>query len=192
MVLGSEEDISVVGETFVGDEACSIIRERMPDVAFLNLLKPSIEASNIIRKARKSSTGTRFIAFVDGDSLEARRAFFDLKIAGLLQIDSGPEEIKLAVRNVFKGGTYVDSRVAQLLFDKMVIRKDNVLSARQIQVLKMIADGFTNKRISAELGISQDTVKTHVRVILKKLNAADRAQAVAKAYDLDILTTNAC
>lgn len=187
-ILSTEEDVEVAGETFSLDEAASIVSETSPDVVFLNFLEPQMFGASLIKLARKAKQAPGFIAFVEPGTLEAARAFFDMKAAGLLSLDVGPEEVKLAVRRVAAGDTYIDARIAQTLFEaKPNGQKELKLSFRQLQILKMIADGFTNKRISAELGISQDTVKTHVRIILKKLKAADRAQAVSKAYELDIL-----
>ncbi|MDI6815761.1 MAG: response regulator transcription factor [Actinomycetota bacterium] len=97
------------------------------------------------------------------------------------------EDIKQAVRTVAAGDIYIDPVISDALLDGNIEEQGVRLSNRQLQILKMICEGFTNKRISFELGISEDTVKTHVRSILKKLGAADRAQAVSKAYESAIL-----
>lgn len=186
-ILNQEEDINVIAETFLADEAIDLVSEHKPDIVIISLLKPNISNSNLINQIRKVSPDTRFIAFIDVKSKEVEKALFDFKVSGLLRIDIEPDEVKTALRKVSKNDSYIDSRILDNLFTKNGKNGEFKLSARQLQILEMIAHGFTNKRISAELGISHDTVKTHVRVILRKLKAADRAQAVSKAYELGVL-----
>lgn len=187
-ILGTDKSISIVGEASTVDDAVDIISEHQPDIVLMSFLKPNLSGSSLIKKTRSIDESVRFIAFVDVRSTEIDKAIFEMKVCGLLRIDVSPDEIKLAVNTVFGGERHIDHRIAEVLFDSTGESSDELkLSIRQLQVLRMIAEGFTNKRISAELGISHDTVKTHVRTILKKLKAADRAQAVSKAYELGVL-----
>jgi len=187
-ILGTDKGISIVGEASTVDDAIDIISEQQPDIVLMSFLKPNLSGSSLIKKTRSIDESIRFIAFVDVRSTEIDKAIFEMKVCGLLRIDVSPDEIKLAVNTVFGGERHIDQRIAEVLFDSTGESSDELnLSFRQLQVLRMIAEGFTNKRISAELGISHDTVKTHVRTILRKLKAADRAQAVSKAYELGVL-----
>jgi len=187
-ILGTDKSISIVGEASTVDDAIDVISEHKPDIVLMSFLKPNLSGSSLIKKTRSIDETIRFIAFVDVRSTEIDKAIFEMKVCGLLRIDVSPDEVKLAVNTVFGGERHIDQRIAEVLFDSTGESSDELkLSFRQLQVLRMIAEGFTNKRISAELGISHDTVKTHVRTILKKLNAADRAQAVSKAYELGVL-----
>lgn len=186
-VLNPEQDMSIIAETRDVDEAVNIVSEQSPDIILVSLLKPNLPIADIVRKIKKVDPTAKFIVFIDVKSKEPERTLFDLKVAGLLRVDVEPTEIKTAIRKVYANGSYIDPRITETLFDNNGKNGGLKLSVRQLQILKMIKEGFTNKRISAELGISHDTVKTHVRVILKKLKAADRAQAVSKAYELRIL-----
>lgn len=187
-ILSTDRGISIVGEASTVDDAIDIISEQQPDIVLMSFLKPNLSGSSLIKKTRSIDESIRFIAFVDVRSTEIDKAIFEMKVCGLLRIDVSPDEIKLAVNTVFGGERHIDQRIAEVLFDSTGESSDEFnLSFRQLQVLRMIAEGFTNKRISAELGISHDTVKTHVRTILRKLKAADRAQAVSKAYELGVL-----
>ncbi len=187
-ILKPEQDISIIAETHDADEAANIVLEQSPDIILISLLKPSQSSADMIRKIREVDPAAKLIAFIDVKSREAGQALFDLKIAGLLRIDIEPAEVKTAIRQVYASGNYIDPRIIDTLFNNNNAKNGGLkLSVRQLQILKMIAEGFTNKRISAELGISHDTVKTHIRVILRKLKAADRAQAVSKAYELGVL-----
>ncbi len=185
--LSSEPDVLIIGQTSSCDDALGIISEQRPDVLIVSFIKPNVFSAELVKKARQIDSSIKILAFVVGKSLEVQKALLELHVEGLLRWDCQLDEIRLALRRVYKDGTYISQQIADALLDESGVRKEIKLSVRQLQVLKMIAGGCTNKRISAELGISHDTVKTHVRVILKKLGAADRAQAVSKAYDLDVL-----
>jgi len=184
--LSSEPDVLIIGQTSSCDDALRIISEQRPDVLIVSFIKPNISGPDLVRKARQIDPSIKILAFVVGKLVEIQRALLGLQVEGLLRWDCQLDEIRLALRRVYEDGTYISQQIADALLDESDVYKEIKLSVRQLQVLKMIAEGFTNKRISAELGISYDTVKTHVRVILKKLDAADRAQAVSKAYDLDM------
>ncbi|NCO66134.1 MAG: response regulator transcription factor [Solirubrobacter sp.] len=186
--LSSEPDVLIIGQTSSCDDALRIISEQRPDVLIVSFIKPNISGPDLVRKARQIDPSIKILAFVVGKLVEIQRALLGLQVEGLLRWDCQLDEIRLALRRVYEDGTYISQQIADALLDESDVYKEIKLSVRQLQVLKMIAEGFTNKRISAELGISYDTVKTHVRVILKKLDAADRAQAVSKAYDLDMLS----
>ncbi len=187
-ILGPEKDIVITGDTFTVNDAIRVISERDPDIVIMSLLRTNISGADLINEARAINPALKFIAFIDIKSNEVERALFDMKVSGLLRIDVEPDEIKRAIKTVFDGDNYIDARISDTLFEKnSKFNSELKLSFRQLQILKMIADGYTNKRISAELGISHDTVKTHVRIVLKKLKAADRAQAVSKAYELGVL-----
>ncbi|MHB8842564.1 MAG: LuxR C-terminal-related transcriptional regulator [Candidatus Aquicultor sp.] len=185
--MSSEPDVLIIGQTSSCDDALRIISEQRPDVLIVSFIKLNISSPDLVKRARQIDPSIKILAFVVGKSIEVQRALLELRVEGLLRWDCQLDEIRLALRRVHEDGTYIGQQIADALLDESDVYKEIKLSVRQLQVLKMIAAGYTNKRISAELGISHDTVKTHVRVILKKLNAADRAQAVSKAYDLNVL-----
>jgi DNA-binding NarL/FixJ family response regulator len=186
-ILGPEDDIEIAGEASTVDEALSTISDSNTDVILTSVYLPEQGLCRLLEDARKLYPTIRFVVFSLGRPKEAKELLFELKVAGLLKNNAGTEEIKQAVRTVAAGDTYIEPVISDVLFNGSIERRGTKLSKRQLQILKMICEGFTNKRISFELGISEDTVKTHVRIILKKLGAADRAQAVSKAYENAIL-----
>ncbi|MBS3909977.1 MAG: response regulator transcription factor [Actinobacteria bacterium] len=183
-ILGPENDIEIAGEASNVDEALTGITSDNTDIILTSIYLPDQGLCRLLEFANSSA---RFIVFSLGRPKEARTLLFDLKVSGLLKMNAVMEDIKQAVRTVASGDIYIDPVISDALLDGNIEKKGVRLSNRQLQILKMICEGFTNKRISFELGISEDTVKTHVRSILKKLGAADRAQAVSKAYESAIL-----
>jgi len=184
-ILGSEDGILIAGEASTVEKALELISLHNPDVVMMSIFMPDKGSYKLVEKAREINPSLKFIVFSLGRTKEVKHLLFEMKVNGLLKANVGLDDIKLAVKTVSEGDTYIDPLITDGLFDGK-IRQESKLSARQMQILKMISEGFTNKRISVELGISQDTVKTHVRIILKKLGAADRAQAVSKAYEFAI------
>lgn len=183
-ILGPEDDIDIAGEASNVDEALPGIANDHTDIIITSIYLPEQGLSRLLENA---GPAVRFIVFSLGRPTEARKLLFDLKVSGLLKTNAVMDDIKQAVRTVASGDIYVDPVISDALLDGSIEEKGVRLSNRQLQILKMICEGFTNKRISFELGISEDTVKTHVRIILKKLGAADRAQAVSRAYENAIL-----
>jgi DNA-binding NarL/FixJ family response regulator len=193
-ILTGVEGFNIVGETVSAKEACDIIGKNKPQIIITSYFRDKVLGPCTIKQANSMDTGARFVVFVDpqiASAAEIQRLLCSSNVLGLLSPDVSTDEIKSAVKKVSDGDYFIDGRITELLAGIEKPQKTYDLSARQLQILKMIADGFTNKRISSELGISQDTVKTHVRAILKKLDASDRAQAVSKAYKADILSQNA-
>jgi two-component system response regulator DevR len=193
-ILTYKEGFEVIGESFSASEACNIMVEHQPDIVIASYFRDCELGLSMIRQAGSLDVKASYIVFVDpiiSSAAEIQKVLHSNRVLGLLSPDVSPEEIKSAVRKVRGGDCFIDGRITELLVSADTFHSaHNLLSLRQLQILRMIADGFTNKRISYELNISQDTVKTHVRMILKKLNAADRAQAVSKAYRVGILHHN--
>lgn len=186
-ILGPENDIEITGEASTVDEALAIIGVNSTDIILTSVYLPEQGLHRLVEDARELDSSIRFVVFSLGRPKEAKELLFELKVAGLLKNNAGTEDIKQAVRAVAAGDTYIEPVISDVLFNGNIEQRGTKLSKRQLQILKMICEGFTNKRISFELGISEDTVKTHVRIILRKLGAADRAQAVSKAYENAIL-----
>jgi DNA-binding NarL/FixJ family response regulator len=192
-ILAGEEGFKFVGETYSATEACDMLLENNPDVVVASCFRDYTLGLHVIKQADSLGVATRFAVFIDpqvSGTSEVQKVLNDPKVFGVLSPDVSPEEIKTVIKKVSDGEYFIDHRITEVLGNTDSVEKVYNLSLRQQQILKMISDGFTNKRISSELGISQDTVKTHVRMVLKKLDASDRAQAVSKAYQAGILQQN--
>jgi two-component system, NarL family, response regulator LiaR len=184
--LALQEDVEVVGEAADGEEAIAAAERLTPDVALVDLVMPRVDGIEAIRRIRAVAPQTRVIvltSFADEDKmLPAVRA----GAVGYLLKDVDPQELVAAVRTVNDGETLLHPAVIRELVREVGGGRrepaaDNPLTAREREVLGLIARGRANKAIAFELGVAEKTVKTHVSNILGKLNVTDRTQAALLA-----------
>jgi NarL family two-component system response regulator LiaR len=184
--LALQDDVEVVAEAADGEEAVDAVAGLTPDVALVDLVMPRVDGIEAIRRIRSTSPDTRVIvltSFVDEDKmLPAVRA----GAAGYLLKDVQPQDLVAAIRTVHGGGTLlhpavVEELVREVSRDGERAPVDSPLTAREHEVLTLIARGRANKAIAFELGVAEKTVKTHVSSILAKLGVTDRTQAALYA-----------
>jgi NarL family two-component system response regulator LiaR len=184
--LALQDDVEVVAEAADGEEAVDAVAGLTPDVALVDLVMPRVDGIEAIRRIRSTSPDTRVIvltSFVDEDKmLPAVRA----GAAGYLLKDVQPQDLVAAIRTVHGGGTLlhpavVEELVREVSRDGERAPVDSPLTAREQEVLTLIARGRANKAIAFELGVAEKTVKTHVSSILAKLGVTDRTQAALYA-----------
>jgi DNA-binding NarL/FixJ family response regulator len=185
--LDLQEGLEVVGEAGDGEEAVQLSERLQPDVVLMDLVMPKLDGVEAMRRLRETLPETRVIvltSFLDDERLlPAMRA----GAAGYLLKDVQPQELARAVRAAHSGQALIDPTVAARLVDTLADGPDenaSQLTARENQVLDLIARGFSNKRIALELGVAEKTVKTHVSHVLAKLGVADRTQAALLAARL--------
>jgi two-component system, NarL family, response regulator LiaR len=179
-LLEQEPDIEVVGECPDGEAAVRATEELVPAVVLLDLHLPGMDGITALRhlKARSPSTQVIVLTSHQGDDL-----VFDAVLAGATSYmlkTASVEEVVRAVRAAARGESVLDPSVAARVLQEMRGRaRDAVdqLSPREVQVLRALARGRSNKEIAAALVIGEETVKTHVSNILSKLHLADRTQA---------------
>jgi NarL family two-component system response regulator LiaR len=181
--LDLQPDIAVVGEAATGAEAVTRAAELQPDVVLLDLVMPDgggIEAAGGIREASPASKVIVLTSYADDGSVIPA---LEAGAAGYLLKDVEPQQLADGVRRVHRGEGLLHPAVAtRVMHEAVEARADrDVLTAREQDVLKLIARGLANKRIALELGISERTVKTHVSSILAKLGVTDRTQAALHA-----------
>jgi two-component system, NarL family, response regulator LiaR len=183
--LALQDDVEVVGEAADGEEAVQAVARLDPDVALVDLVMPRVDGIEAIGRIRAQRPQTRVIvltSFVDEDKmLPAVRA----GAVGYLLKDVQPQDLVSAIRTVHGGGTLLHPTVVEELV-REVSRDDeaptsNPLTAREREVLALVARGRANKAIAFELGVAEKTVKTHVSNILGKLGLTDRTQAALYA-----------
>jgi DNA-binding NarL/FixJ family response regulator len=183
--LSLQDGIEVVGEAADGREAVAAAERERPDVVVMDLVMPRLDGVQAMRELRARVPRARVIvltSFLDDDRLlPAIRA----GAAGYLLKNVEPAELARAVRAADAGEALIDPVVAARLVDALADadehRDEQPLTAREQEVLELIARGYANKRIALELGIAEKTVKTHVGHVLAKLGVADRTQAALYA-----------
>jgi NarL family two-component system response regulator LiaR len=182
--LELQADVEVVGEAADGDEAVAAVERLEPDVVLMDLVMPGTDGVEAIRRLRDRGIPSRVIvltSFVDDDKLfPAVRA----GAAGYLLKDVQPQELVSAIRAVHAGESPVDPAVAGRLLAEVAEAAPaprQPLTAREREVLVLIARGLPNKLIARDLGVSEKTVKTHVSNIFGKLGLTDRTQAALYA-----------
>ena len=177
-MLSAEPDIHLVGEAGTGAEALALIAALRPSVVVVDLLLPDIGGAEIIRRvcSRSSDTGFVVLTSVAGDE-EIYRAL-EAGARGYLFKDAARKELTQAIRAVHKGQRYIPAQVGGRIAENFPRTE---LSAREIEVLQLVAVGMRNKEIAHQLGISESTVMTHMQHILEKLHATDRTEAVTTA-----------
>jgi two-component system, NarL family, response regulator LiaR len=193
--LALQEDVEVVGEAADGEEAVAAAERLTPDVALVDLVMPRVDGIEAIRRIRAVAPQTRVIvltSFADEDKmLPAVRA----GAVGYLLKDVDPQELVAAVRTVNDGETLLHPAVVRELVREVAGGRrepvrDNPLTAREQEVLGLIARGRANKAIAFELGVAEKTVKTHVSNILGKLDVTDRTQAALLAVREGLVDTD--
>jgi two-component system NarL family response regulator len=176
--IGAESDMEIVAAACNGREALDFFRQHRPDITLMDLKMPVMGGVEAIQAIRGECPSAKIIVLstYEGDddifrALEAGAASYLLK-------DTLAEDLVRVIREVFAGGRPLPAAVAQRLADR---RLHPDLTARELDVLRLIARGMRNKEIAAQLGIGEETTQGHVKNILSKLGLHDRTEAVAVA-----------
>jgi DNA-binding NarL/FixJ family response regulator len=184
-ICAHEPDIEIVGEASDGEEAIAAFATLRPHVMLLDLVMPLRGGIEVIEAVRRQQDDARIIVLTtyEGD-VQAVRAL-KAGASGYLLKSSLRKQMLDAIRAVHGGRRYILAEVAQEI---AMHAAQEPLTAREIVVLEMVADGKANKVIARELAVSEDTVKAHLRNIFSKLQVNDRTQAVTVALRRGIFT----
>jgi DNA-binding NarL/FixJ family response regulator len=188
-LLGLLEGIELVGTAGDGEEALALAAERNPDVVLMDLRMPGGDGVTAIAElAQRGFAGNVLVLTTydtDADVLPAIEA----GATGYLLKDVPREELFRAVRSAARGEAVLSPAVATRVVGQ--VRDpgpgDSALSARELEVLRLVAQGLTNRRAAEQLFVSEATVKTHLLHVYAKLGVNDRAAAVAEAYERGLL-----
>ena len=183
-VVNTQPDMTVVAEATTGKQAVDMYRQHRPDVVLMDVRMPEMDGIEAIAIIRKDYPDARFIVLTtyDGDE-DIYRALQAGARAYLLK-DMLRDELVEAIRAVCAGQRRIPAEVASRLAERM---NRTELTARELEVLKLIAQGKSNKIIAADLSISEGTVKIHVNNILSKLGVSDRTHAATFALQRGII-----
>ena len=178
-MLNTQSDFEVVGEASDGEEALQRVADRDPDVLLLDLEMPGVDGIETLQRLKEEKARARAIVFTVFDTDERIVSAMKAGAKGYLLKGAPRDDVFRAVRVVNEGGSLLEPLIASRFLDS--INNPDALTARQKEVLKLIATGLLNKEIADRLYISERTVKFHVSEILAKLGAGNRTEAVAIA-----------
>lgn len=187
-IFAADAGFEVVGEAADGPEALAVALRTDPDVVLLDLRMPKMSGVEVIRRLREQTPGIHVLVLTtfddDADVLPA----IEQGATGYLLKDTPRADLRRAVLAASRGETVLSPTVAGVLTAKdRALEAPRTLSRRELEVLKLIARGATNRDIAGKLFITEATVKTHLLHVFAKLQVKDRAAAVAAAYEIGLL-----
>lgn len=177
-VIGTQEDLAIVGEADSGEEALRLYDRLLPDIVLMDLQMPGMGGVPAIEALRAQHPAARIIVLTtysgDAQAMSALRA----GATGYLLKSSMRTELLDTIRSVHAGGKYLSAGIAS----EIALHLDReMLTKRETEVLTLAASGNSNRQIAVRLGLSEDTIKGYMKVIYAKLGAADRTHAVTIA-----------
>ncbi|MHB9131215.1 MAG: response regulator [Armatimonadota bacterium] len=183
-LINRRPDMTVVAEASNGREAVALYFQHRPDVTLVDLRMPEMEGLDVIIAIRREHPGARLIILTTFDHDEDIFRGLRAGAKAYLLKDAPRDELLACLRAVHNGKTVIPPAIAAKLAGHM---STSDLTPRELEVLQVLADGRSNKEIADQLSISEGTVKTHINALLRKLDAADRTQAVTIALKRGIL-----
>ena len=197
MILNAQPDMEVVGDATNGEEAIACWRQLRPALILMDVRMPKLDGLEASRRILKQGgNGTRIVMLTTVDLDEYVYAALRAGASGFLLKDLTPEQLVASVRMVVNGDALLAPSITRRLVERFARRDPastttgslSVLTAREQEVLRLMARGLSNAEIAERLFLSEATVKTHVARILPKLGLRDRVQAVVFAYESGVIT----
>jgi DNA-binding NarL/FixJ family response regulator len=197
VILDTEPGITVVAEAGDGAEAIELVRRHRPAIALLDIRMPVLDGLHAARKVLALSPRTRVLILTTYDADEYVYEALRAGASGFLLKDAPADQLVTAVRCIAAGDALIDPVITRRLISRFTLaargpvelpEELRQLTARERDVLRLIARGLSNAEIARELVVEENTVKTHVSRILMKLGLRDRVQAVVLAYELGFVT----
>jgi DNA-binding NarL/FixJ family response regulator len=197
MILDAEADLEVVGEACDGAQAVRLARELRPDVVLMDIRMPELDGIQATRQVVELDDGhpTRVLMLTTFDLNEYVYEALRAGASGFLLKDVPPEQLVAGIHVVAEGEALLAPSITKRLIQEFAQAAPtpseppkglDELTARELEVFKLIARGLSNAEIAAELVVGETTVKTHVARVLMKLGLRDRVQAVVLAYEAGV------
>jgi DNA-binding NarL/FixJ family response regulator len=197
VMLESEPDIAVAAEAGDGQEAIALVRKHLPTVALLDIRMPVMDGLEAARQVLSLAPATRVLILTTFDADEYVYEALRAGVSGFLLKDAPADQLITAVRSLAAGDALIDPVITRRLISRFALAARprtalpgalGTLTARELDVLRLVARGLSNAEIARELVVEESTVKTHISRILIKLNLRDRVQAVVLAYETGFVT----
>jgi two-component system NarL family response regulator len=194
-VFGEETDVELVGEASDGEEAVKMAAELVPDVVLMDVRMPKVLGIDAARQIKTDQPSTKIVMLTVSDEEEDLFEAIKAGASGYLLKEVDPTEIAQAIRQIHEGHSLLSPAVASKLVSEFAAiskRADERISRpsltdRELEVLRLAADGLTNRQIGRRLQISENTVKNHIRNILEKLHLHSRMEAVLYAVREELI-----
>ena len=191
-VLELDPELEVAGEARDGVEALQLFSSLRPDVALLDIRMPRLDGVGVLEALRSREDAPPCLVLTTFDDADAFLAAVRAGARGYLLKDASSEELAEAIRCVASGGTWlkpaVTDNVVRALRDRAPeAQPEEKLTDRELEVVRLLAGGYSNREIGAALGVAERTVKNHVSSVLAKLWVRDRTRAVLKAISMGLI-----
>ncbi|HEY8454540.1 MAG TPA: response regulator transcription factor [Actinopolymorphaceae bacterium] len=186
--FAAEADVEVAGEAATGREAVERAARGDVDVVLMDLRMPEMDGVQAISALRERTPDVRVLVLTTFDNESDVLAAIEAGATGYLLKDAPTEELLRAVRSAYRGEAVLSPSVASHLMGQVRRPAGQVLSDRELQVLRLVADGASNREAAKRLFISEASIKTHLQHIFDKLGVRDRAAAVGEAYRRGLLS----
>ena len=198
LILESEPGIAVVAEAADGAEAVALVRQHSPAVALLDIRMPVLDGLRAARLVIEKYPATQVLILTTFDADEYVYEALRTGASGFLLKDAPSDQLIVAVRSVAAGDALIDPVITRRLISRFALAARppgpgevpaalSALTARELDVLRLLTRGLSNQEIARELVVEENTVKTHVSRILTKLSLRDRVQAVVLAYETGLV-----
>jgi DNA-binding NarL/FixJ family response regulator len=174
-LLSTADDITVVGTANNGREAITAVEELTPDVVMMDLSMPEMDGVAATREITSHHHDVAVVVLTSFSDTARITAALQAGAIGYQLKDADPDDLIAAVRAAAAGGAPLDPRAARVLLDRR--RPEVALSARETEVLRLVAEGLANKQIARRLGITERTVKAHLTSVFSQIGVTDRTQA---------------
>lgn len=181
-ILNGQPDLKVVGEAGSGRE--TLESSIVADVYIVDLRMPDGDGVHVIRQLKERDAQTNVLVLTTFDNEEDVFRALEAGARGYLLKDTTSEELVTAIRQVHAGERYMPHAIASRLADRLV---RPTLTPRELDVLRLVAKGRTNKELASAMFVSEETVKTHMKALFQKLGVHDRAEAVSVSLKRGII-----
>jgi DNA-binding NarL/FixJ family response regulator len=181
-LIANHDDLAVVGEAGDGTTGATLARDLQPDVALVDLAMPGMDGIETTRRLLLACPSLRVVVLTAFSDRQQVLAALDAGAQGYLLKDAEPDELLRGIRAVARGESPLDPRAAHAVLTRGTPEAGSTLTAREREVLQLVAEGLPNKQIARALGITEKTVKAHMTKVFAAIGVTDRTAAALWAH----------